>query len=319
MRISPVKFTTPILLISFNRPRHTQLVLNQIKIIQPTKLYYFNDGPRENNLEDIVKVREIRNLTTQINWDCQLETKFEDKNLGCGIGPSSAIDWAFEKESTLIILEDDCLPELSFFTYCEILLERFKYNNDIFAIGGRNELGKWGSHKFSYYYFYDGLWGWATWKRAWNYFDYNLKCFGDPQNIAKFHKFYNDDPRLYSPVEDGCKRFFREPSWGVWDYQWSFIRAINNGLVIVPSKNLVKNIGFDSDATHTKNKKHKSAKVKTYNLDFPLIHNNNISIDWRMAEAWRRSQDFNTFWKLYRFLKKVINGKSVSIGNNTDI
>lgn len=300
-----LSYKVPILVISFNRPLHTQQVLNQVRNTKPKKLYFFNDGPRKDNPFDLEKCQVIRSYIKNIDWDCEIKTMFQKDNLGCGLGPVKAINWFFKNEEEGIILEDDCLPDLSFFRYCEILLDKFRDDTRIFAIGGRNELGTYKDKKYSYYFFYEGLLGWATWRRAWKHFDYHIKDFGNEKLMEKFHNFYNNDPRLFLPVEKGCEKFLSDPDWGVWDYQWSFTRAINEGFVIIPSRNLVCNTGFGPEATHTTEKKSKRGKVKVYQMKFPLIHNDNVNINWDLANKYLKFYKHSKIILLYRYIKRI--------------
>lgn len=284
-------FDTPILLITFNRPKHAQLVFDQIRRIKPRRFYFFNDGPRKENPSDNEKCESVKNMITTIDWDCKLNTLFQERNLGCGLGPVTAINWVFNCEDRAIILEDDCVPEISFFKYCSDLLYYYENNNRIFAIGGRNELGKWHEKEASYHFSSEGVLGWATWKRAWSNFDYYIEKFREPYYLELFHKFYENQPKFYQPIAEGCAKFLLNQAFGVWDYQWTFCRAINNGLVVFPSVNLVENIGFDSEATHTKYKS-KRAKVKSYEMKFPIKHNHKVVFNY---DYINRLYDFHVY------------------------
>lgn len=244
--MSTTIFSTPILLIVFNRPVPTQIVLEHIKTMRPTKLFIAADGPRNDMPTDSARCAKVREIVSIIDWECDVHTLFRDKNLGCGLGPSLAISWFFENVEEGIILEDDCLPSQSFFKFCETLLEYYRNVPQIMHISGDNfqygrKRGK-GSYYFSHY---THNWGWATWRRAWKYFDFNLI----PEEIRSH----------------------------VWDQQWELSVEKNNGVAILPNKNLVKNIGFGKDATHTTTMG-KYSYLDAEDIKFPLSHPKRISV-----------------------------------------
>lgn len=240
---------TPILFLIFNRPYTTEKVFEKIKQIKPKYLYVAADGPRSDRPEDTEKCRLVREIATRIDWDCKLKTRFQDINLGCKIGVSSAITWFFDHVEEGIILEDDCLPDLSFFNYCEVLLKKYRNNARIMHIGANNfQKGeKWG---FASYYFsiYPHIWGWATWRRAWKLYDVNMVNYEHfTKNLSINKLFKLTEERIYwSDVFDKTIR----NQINTWDYQWVYT-CINNGLSITPNVNLIKNIGFTDEGTHT--------------------------------------------------------------------
>jgi hypothetical protein len=246
-------FKQPILFLIFNRPDTTAQVFEKIRSVQPQKLYIAADGPRSGNERDIGKCTETRKIVESIDWDCKVTTFFRDKNLGCRIAVSSAITWFFEQEEQGIILEDDCLPHESFFTFCSELLEKYKSDERVMHIGGTMflpDLSMLGERNASYYFSRDPfIWGWATWRRAWSKYDVELKLFPLCRSDGLIQKIFNKkDQSLY------WEKMFEETFQGeinTWDYQWRFAILISSGLCIVPKVNMVTNIGFVSDATHT--------------------------------------------------------------------
>jgi len=244
-------FKTPILFLIFNRPEVTSSVFEEIKKQRPKYLYVAADGPRSNFEEDIEKCKKCRDLVLKvIDWDCEVKTLFRDENLGCGRGVSEAISWFFENVEQGIILEDDCLPHPEFFRYCETLLNKYKYDENVYAISGDNfqngiQRGD-ASYFFSNYVF---VWGWASWRRAWKNYDFNLT------NLYEFKK-----KDLISIIDDrkGFKDYWHaifdkveRKQIDTWDYQWVFAIWNNGGIATVPNMNLISNIGFGNDATHT--------------------------------------------------------------------
>jgi hypothetical protein len=170
---------TPVLFVIFNRLDTTNIVFKAIRKAQPKKLYIAADGPRPGNVSDEEKCTSIRKLVINVDWDCELKTLFREENLGCGLGPASAYDWFFEHEEEGIILEDDCLPDPSFFIYCQELLEKYRHDTKIMHITGSNFQKGWQNDEDYSYYFssYPHEWGWATWRRAWKLYDFKVQKY----------------------------------------------------------------------------------------------------------------------------------------------
>jgi hypothetical protein len=265
---------TPVLFVIFNRPETTRVVFEAIRKAKPPRLYIAADGPRPSVPEDVARCRETRKVAEQVDWECEVFTKFSEVNLNCGHGPSSAFTWFFEHEEQGIILEDDCLPAQSFFWYCEELLNRYKDDNRVMHIGGNNFLNGWQKDKdYSYYFSRSGhIWGWATWRRAWKLFDYKISLYEKLRSRNFFRNYFlNPLERFYRLRKfDKTTDPTRRVDW--WDYQWDFARYVQSGLAIVPDKNLVKNIGFGGLATHTQNGNSKSARMEACEMELPLRH-----------------------------------------------
>lgn len=246
------KNDAPVLLIIFNRPETTQIVFDAIRKAKPTKLYVSADAPRIGNESDKYNCEKTREIVKKVDWKCEVNYRFLDENLGCGWGPASAISWAFENEDRLIILEDDCVPAMPFFPYCNYLLEKYLTDTRVWNISGR-------SHEPDSKYFiesdyvfshYGHSWGWATWKRCWDYFDMEMKSFPDfiKDGGAKNVFFTEREGQRYNEV---YKTHFNDKTFHthVWDFQFGYSILSNGGLSIVPAKNLIKNIGYYG--THT--------------------------------------------------------------------
>jgi hypothetical protein len=242
---------TPVLFLIFNRPDTTIQVFEQIRKMKPAFLYLAADGPRKDKRgekETCNKVREI--VLSNIDWECELKTLLRDENLGCGKAVSEAITWFFEHVEEGIILEDDCLPDLSFFKYCEVMLDRHRDDENIMHVGGNNfQFGKKRDKGDYYFSSLSHIWGWATWRNSWKKYEFDLtktdfiseqsfrRAFNNNQLIIDF---YND---VFNCVANNLI--------DTWDYQWMYTLIKNNGLAICPNVNLVQNIGFGNDATHT--------------------------------------------------------------------
>ena len=266
-------FETPVLFIIFNRPEHTRKVFDVIKMLRPEKLYVAADGPRPGSQSDIVKCRETREVISLIDWPCELDTLFRNENLGCGRGPAEAISWLFSKEEYGIILEDDCVPNNSFFFFCDELLKKYKTDTRIMHIAGTNHNASFiRDNDYSYFFSQIGhMWGWATWRRAWDLYDYSMKAFDEVTSKEYFNDLYPD--RLIGKyMQKKFAETYTGKIEGVWDYQWEFTRLINSGLSIMPKNNLVHNIGFGADATHTFSDKNYFSDSLVQEIDFPLNH-----------------------------------------------
>lgn len=264
-------FKTPILFLIFNRSETTQKVFNQIKLIKPKFLYVAADGPRTNKMGEKQICEETRNIIKQIGWDCDLKTLYRDRNYGCRIAVSEAISWFFDAVDEGIILEDDVLPDLTFFRYCEILLERYRNDTRIYHINGTNFL----SEKLpNDYYFsrYPIIWGWATWKRAWQSYDLNMKDFPIVKKLKSLNSILS--------TKDEQKHFYHSyqkmyiNKFNTWDTQWMFTVMKNNGIAISPNTNLICNIGMDNDSTthiFLKDRKRSPHDLHSINTELKIV------------------------------------------------
>lgn len=264
--------STPVLFIIFNRPEPTQQVFSAIRQAQPTRLYVAADGPRPNRNEvDICE--QTRSIIQQVDWDCEVKTLFRSENVGCGLGPKTAIDWLFEQEEEGIILEDDCLPSVSFFRYCTELLEKYRHDTRVMHIGGSNfQYGYVPDPDYSYYFsYFSHEWGWATWRRAWQLYDYQISTYPEIKRKGYLDRYFSTflEKKYRLSKTDKTLRG-NNVNW--WDYQWDYAKFVNNGLSIIPNKNLITNIGFGDDATHTKSSRDVRGSNLAKELSFPLKH-----------------------------------------------
>jgi len=281
MRIKKTKqFNTPILLIVYNRPELTLKVFNKIRELKPKYLFIAADGPNPKKQDDKEKCKQARKIINFIDWPCKVKTKFRKNNLGCALSVSSAITWFFDNIEEGIILEDDCLPSYSFFYFCENLLEKYKKNKDVMVISGTNLLKSW-KYSIQDYHFSRQInfWGWATWRRAWKKYSHDLSYLKD-RNIQEKIKSSIKNKSYYKYLLKKIDKV-KNNKIDSWGYRWMATCYANNGKIIIPSKNLVKNIGFSSDALHTKNPFSWMAKIKTHELKFPLRDPKNQEIDYK--------------------------------------
>jgi hypothetical protein len=234
-----------VLFIVFNRIETTKQVFEAIRKAKPSKLYVAADGGRDNRADEIVKVKTVRDyVLNNIDWACEVNTLFQDKNLGCKYAVSTAITWFFKNEDQGIILEDDCLPSQSFFLFCNLMLNRYVDHKNIYSISGSCFVD---DNSISTFFFskYPLMWGWASWSDRWDKYkvNYHYNNFTLKYNVIGSFKHYIYWNYLFKKTS--------ENKIDTWDYQWIYLVFKNKGMVIRPPLNLVQNIGFDSYATHT--------------------------------------------------------------------
>ena len=256
----------PVLLLSFNRPENVQRVLERIKNAKPPMLYVACDGPRAGRDDDILKIKAIHEIVAKIDWCTNIKKLYRESNLGCGQAVSEAITWFMADAGEGIILEDDCLPDLTFFPFCGEMLNRYRNTPNVMQVSGYNLMS--GQYNPGYDYLFSQLgwqWGWATWKRAWDHFDIKMSKWP----LFKEYGFHNYFP--FSPERVAIFDRTRAGKVDTWDYQWQNAIAICNGLSIVPVFSLIENIGFGLGATHGKNPDDgKRFLVPLRSLQFPL-------------------------------------------------
>ena len=286
-------FDTPILFLVFNRPELTNSVFEQIRKIQPASLYIAADGPRSDKPgEDEICAGVKTIILSRIDWDCKVKTLFREQNLGCGKAVSQAITWFFEHVDQGIILEDDCVPDISFFKYCESLLTEYFDDETVMHISGNNFCKNPKLNQCSYYFSrLPFIWGWATWKRAWK--DYDIMYHGLDEKQRKViieNVFDNKEIKAYWEKTINNHIIFNVES--TWDYQWFFSIWKKNGIVILPGKNLVSNDGFGIKATHTKDESHHLSSRARYPVELPLSHPQS-----KMIIAYNEDQNFYNFFE----------------------
>jgi len=266
---SPLK--TAVLFLVFNRPEVTAQVFEAIRQAKPPRLYVSADGPRANRPGEAERCAEVRRITTAVDWPCEVKTLFREKNLGCKAGVSSGISWFFENEEEGIILEDDCLPSQSFFWFCEALLEKFRNDQRVWHVCGSAFVAELATLKREASYVfskYGPIWGWASWRRAWAHYDSELPNWPRMKEKLWLDSAYGDENEKKGRILLGDKLYQKEID--TWDYQWGFVKNYQSALSIVPTQNLIVNIGFGADATHTTTGD--TPLQAKREMEFPLIH-----------------------------------------------
>lgn len=274
----PNPLKTAVLFLVFNRVDTTKKVFGAIRQAKPPKLYVAADGPRADHPGEDKKVQDVRDyVLSSVDWKCEVKTLFRDKNVGCKYAVSDAISWFFENEERGIILEDDCLPSQSFFWFCEELLATYDEDERIMIISGFNKQETWKSEKFDYFFSYlGGIWGWGSWRRAWKLYDRQMKDL-DFCVDNKYIRYLLG--KKLGKIREKQMINVLQNNVDTWDYQWGFTRHINSGLACVPSKNLIENIGFGVNATHTRKTNVYELNLKKFEITFPLKKNNIVVVD----------------------------------------
>jgi hypothetical protein len=281
---------TPVLLLVFNRPDTTRRVFEAIRQAKPRRLFIAADGPRPSRPEDAPRVAQVREIVSRVDWDCEVKTLFRQENLGCGRAVSGAITWFFDQVERGIILEDDTLPSASFFTFCQTLLAHYQDHEQVMHIGGTSVLGRKRFARHSYYFSrYPVIWGWASWARAWKSYQlqWNDALVIDAMLASAWLAFTEKEMTYW-------KRCFAEISANpnhTWDYQWHFTVWQRQGICVAPYTNLVTNIGFGVDGTHTLNADWDIADLPRFEVTFPLKHPGGVTI--------HRKNDYRTFTKAH--------------------
>lgn len=299
---------TPVLFVIFNRPETTFRVFEKIREAKPHFLFIAADGPRENIVSDEINCKTVRLIVEKVDWECEIKTLFRESNLGCRNAVSAGINWFFENVEEGIVLEDDCLPHPDFFLFCETMLERYRDHGQVMHISGDNF--QFGKKRGAGSYYFSGIshiWGWASWRRAWNSYDVNMKDY--PSFLIKDEK----KSVFHSPEEKKYWLFFFDRVFkkaNTWDYQWTYAVMKQRGLCIIPNVNLISNIGFGQQATHAEKKSDPVANMPTKALG-PIIHPEHVAID-HDADYYTITQAFpipSFATRAFRKIIKIISGK----------
>jgi hypothetical protein len=276
--LNNIQFATPILMMNFNRPSHTRKVLDEIKQHCPKTLYLFQDGARAGNEADSKKCSEVRSILNEVlDWNCNCKTYFSDINLGCGLGPKSAITWFFENEEQGIVIEDDCLPHPDFFPYCEELLEKYRENPEVMFIGATTYHDLYPCNTSYFFTKHPVVGAWAAWRRTWTGYDFDLYNLNEENLNKELTK------QLYSKAErkwwiKKLKEIKSDTQKTYWDFQFHIHLYLNHGVAVMPKRNMISNIGFDAEGTHTTNNSDGRGARDVFPC-YPLVHPTEIRVD----------------------------------------
>ena len=242
----------PIVYIVFNRPDHVIRTFEAIRKARPRRLYIISDGPRDDRIGEEEQVRKSRQIAEACDWQCDVSKIYSQKNLGCGKRISGGLSSVFEKEQAAIVLEDDCLAGDDFFRFCTNLLDQYETESRVMSVSGNNfQQGNWRGQASYYFSKYTHIWGWATWRRAWNRFHKTLSRWPAYRSSERYLDSFDTAVELYY-----WSKNFEDVYSGIsntWGFTWLLTSWMNNGLNALPNANLVSNIGFGESATHTRN------------------------------------------------------------------
>lgn len=300
------KLLTPVVFIIFKRPDTTRRVFEVIRHVKPTRLLVVADGPRHDRPGEAEKCASARAIVESVDWDCEVLRNYSNINLGCKRRVSSGLDWVFDTFEEAVILEDDCLPHPTFFRFCQELLEKYRDDERVMVISGDNLLFGHKRTNYSYYFSrYYHCWGWATWRRAWLHYDGEIRLWPEIKDGDWLKDIFGRSAvvRYRSSI---LQRVY-EGKIDTWDYQWAFSCWTQNGLSIIPNVNLVSNIGFGSEETHTKNTS-RVANMDVEAMNFPLKHPPFVIRD-TMSDDFVERNIFGVsniaFWMIRRTLAKT--------------
>jgi hypothetical protein len=267
---------TPVAFLIFNRPDTTAKVFAEIARAKPRRLLVIADGARSEN--EAIKCAAARSIIERVDWDCEVSTNFSEVNLGCKHRVASGLNWVFENCEEAIILEDDCLPHPSFFRYCAELLNTYRHDERITGIGGSNfQAGNQrGAHSY-YFSRYAHIWGWASWRRAWQHYDLEMSQWPVLREGKWLQKVLGDKAAAKHWRNSLDKCFAGEID--TWDLQWFLCCQQQSGLTVLPNINLISNIGFGAEATHTKTDIYGVSEMAMDAMTFPLSHPTQIIPD----------------------------------------
>ena len=271
--MSGAALQTPVVLIIFQRLDATAQVLARIREARPRVLLVAADGPRPHVPGEAARCAAVRQLLERVDWDCEVVREYSEENLGCDQRVITGLQWAFEQVEEAIILEDDALPHPTFFPFCQELLERYRHDTRVMAISGTSFVAGQLREKPKYSYYFGpggGLWGWATWRRAFNLYDHEMKLWPEIRDDGWLAEIF-DRPEVHRYVF----RAFQEAASGqigAWSYRWAFACIVQSGLGIYPFVNLVSNLGYGADATRTFNANDLLANLPLSPVEFPLRH-----------------------------------------------
>ena len=288
----PSKIDLAVLCVFFIRPETFAQVFEQVRQARPSRLFLYQDGPREGRPEDAEKIARCRQIAEEgIDWDCQVYRNYQEKNVGVDPSMYNAITWMFSYVDKGAILEDDIVASQSFFPFCKELLDRYENDNRIFTIAGMNHLDVYGPENADYFFSRrSAIWGWATWKRCVEMFDTEYSFLSDPYTIRLMKpqiQALEEKIKLCRQHKESGIRYFETIIWNT--------KSTQNMLDIVPVKNLTSNIGVGAGGSHGAGSMEVVPRglrqvyyKKTYEYDFPLRHPRHMVPDTYYTERFCR-------------------------------
>ena len=266
----------PVVLIIFNRPDFTELVFQAIALAKPKHLFVLADGPR--SPDEAHLCAQTRAVIQKVDWDCKVRTNISEVNLGCRQRCASGFDWVFSQVDAAIFLDDDCVPDPTFFPFCEVMLDHYRGDTRVMMITGSNYLGRWKADNQSYHFSYFGSpWGWASWRRAWKFYDVTMTAWGDEESKARIRGVLADDESFVLQARRFDALYGNPGDRHSWDLPWSFARLMQSGLTVVPAVNLISNRGCLGGISLPPT--HPIANLPTESMSFPIRFQTSVSVD----------------------------------------
>jgi hypothetical protein len=261
----------------FDRPDTTELVFQAIARAKPKKLFVFADGPRSPAEAEVCE--SARAVTRKVSWDCDVKYDYSEENLGCALRTASGIDWVFSEVDEAIILDDDCIPDPTFFPFCEAMLERYRDDPRVMMVTGSNYLQHWKDDRQSYHFSHFGsVWGWASWKRSWEYYDLTMAAWSDEDVKARIRDLLSDDEVFtYQARRFDWRNSDPAARRHSWDLPWVFARLAQGGLSVVPSVNLITNVGNTEGRGIAPD--HPIAHLRSASMSSPLRFQPEVEVD----------------------------------------
>ncbi len=290
----------PVALIAFNRPETTARVFDAIRAARPSRLFLICDGARADRAGETERVAEVRRLLERVDWPCEVERNYSETNLGCCDRPASGIAWVFSRVEEAIFLEDDILPDPTFFRFCDELLERYRSDTRVMTISGYNALGASGATPASYWFSsYPRSWGWASWRRAWSGFDVRMQGWPSFRAGAAWRRLPVEAREAYTPWMEEVYAAHAN----TWDAQWLLLAWQTGGLTAIPRRNLVENLGFGAGATNTPTVP-PLYPGRVWPMDFPLVHPADVQRDRLQEVLWIRREHMLQGTAAWRALRR---------------
>lgn len=285
----------PVLIMAFNRPDHLRILLMRLREVQPTKVYVSIDGPRASRPGEADQVMACRALVAGIDWPCEVLTNYQDDNLGCGLGVSTAISWFFSHEERGIILEDDIIPDPSFFPFCTELLDRYEHDDRVFAISGCNFVPpqEQGHPEHAYRFSQvPHIWGWATWRRSWQ--QHQLDIAGWRHQLPPTRLWARAGHSLPASVYWASTfELLARKEVDTWDGQLVLASMVSRQFTATSNVNLIENIGFGETATHTVEDRDELQPITSIALPTQPVP---VVLDHK-ADRWTRKHHFRATWR----------------------
>ena len=311
MKNKSYNYNVPVALVFFARPDVLKITFEAIRKARPNKLFLIQDGCREGR-DDKINIELCRDIVSNVDWECEVFKNYSDINLGCGMRVFSGISWAFQYVDRLAIIEDDCVPSLSFFKFCEEILEKYATDDRMDMISGMNHLRVY-DIPYDYFFTTSGsIWGWATWKRVWDTVDFDFTYINDEyvkRLITNLHgtEYFNLAEKLHTMLS--CNQKLTS-----WSHQRGMNMLLNSRLTIVPKYNLISNIGLTENGANSVNSLKLIPKglrrvffMETYDMEYPLKHPKYVinDIEFKM-KVDRIMAVGHPFVKGYRLFESVI-------------